>query len=250
MTGYLSIKNFERFQHYKDRAPPWIKFHASTLDDYEFSQLDDAVKAHLMLLWLLASKLGNRIPNDAAWIAHKIGARGRVDIKALLASGFLVEHDASGALAESEQDACLETEKRESREDISGEHASAPATEADFTTWWAAYPRKEGRADALKAYRAARKVADGPTLLTAAERYARQRRGEDPKFTKGPGAWLRAERWRDGESGQGPASQPAKLETLEERRALEARLEAQKAAMIEAARQRHKEQTATTGDAR
>jgi len=32
---FLAVKNFERFQHYKDRNPPWIKLHAAVLDDYE-----------------------------------------------------------------------------------------------------------------------------------------------------------------------------------------------------------------------
>jgi DNA-binding NarL/FixJ family response regulator len=34
-NGY-SVKNFERFQHYKDRSPPWIKLYNELLDDYEF----------------------------------------------------------------------------------------------------------------------------------------------------------------------------------------------------------------------
>lgn len=121
MTGYLSVKNFERFQHYKDRAPPWIKFHASTLDDYEFAQLPDASKGHLLSIWLLASKLDNRIPNDAKWIARRINATERVDIELLVRAGFLSEQDASGTLATRTQDACLETEERERREETETE---------------------------------------------------------------------------------------------------------------------------------
>src|SRR5690606_34333209 len=40
----------------------------------------------------------------------------------------------------------------------------------DFTDWWAAYPRKRGKGQAIKAYRAARKKADAETLLTALRR--------------------------------------------------------------------------------
>lgn len=113
--------------------------------------------------------------------------------------------------------------------------AGAGEIDLEFETWWAAYPRKEGKADALKAYRSARKTADQGVLLAACERYARSRLGEDPKFTKGPGAWLRAERWRDGERSA-PTGPPARLETPEERRALEARLREQFEAQQEAKR--------------
>lgn len=91
MTGRLSVKNFERYQHYKDRTPPWIKLYNDLLDDYEFSVLPDASKAHLMLIWLLASRSQNQIPYDARWIANKIGATEPVDLDVLLKSGFLIE---------------------------------------------------------------------------------------------------------------------------------------------------------------
>jgi hypothetical protein len=54
--NYLRVKNWTEFQHYKDRNPPWIKLHRTLLDDYEFSRLQDASKAHLMLIWLFASQ--------------------------------------------------------------------------------------------------------------------------------------------------------------------------------------------------
>jgi hypothetical protein len=86
---FLSIKNFERYQHYKDRRPPWIKLHASILDDYEWMQLPDASKAHLMLLWVLASQMDNKIPHDLAWLTQRIGARSPVDVEELILRGFL-----------------------------------------------------------------------------------------------------------------------------------------------------------------
>lgn len=90
---YLSIKNFDRFQQYKDRRPPWIKLHVSVLDDYEFITLSDIAKAHLMLLWALASQTDNKIPYDLAWITQRIGARSPVDIEELILRGFLEPYD-------------------------------------------------------------------------------------------------------------------------------------------------------------
>ena len=65
----LVVLNWGRFQHYKDRNPPWIKFHTSLLDDYEFQRLPDAAKWQLLLLWLVAARQDNRIPDDREWLA-------------------------------------------------------------------------------------------------------------------------------------------------------------------------------------
>lgn len=108
---YLSIKNLSKHQHYKDRRPPWIKLHAEVLDDYAFSCLQDASKAHLMLLWVLASRMENRIPYDLAWITQKVGAQQPVDLEELIAHGFIEVHDdASAVLAPRKRSAMPETE--------------------------------------------------------------------------------------------------------------------------------------------
>ena len=127
----FSVKNFERFQHYKDRAPPWIKLYNELLDDYDFGKLPDASKMHLIAIWLLASRSDNKIPYDATWVARRINANTKVDLALLVSSGFIVinqqvqsvEQDASNALADCKQDACLERE--ESRERVETEQRAA-----------------------------------------------------------------------------------------------------------------------------
>lgn len=118
---YLKIRNWDKFQHYKKRSPPWIKLHAELLSDYEFSCLHDASKAHLLLIWLLASQCDNKIPNDPIWIQKKIGSDKRPDIKSLIKGGFLVceatcYQEASNTLAtcisQTEAETEAETEKR------------------------------------------------------------------------------------------------------------------------------------------
>ena len=113
----LRVRNFETHQHYKDRNPPWIKLHSSVLADYSFGCLQDASKAHLMLLWVLASKVSNRIPYDLKWITGQLQASGPVDVEELILHGFIeVFTDDSILLAPSKQDAPLVEERRE--EDI------------------------------------------------------------------------------------------------------------------------------------
>jgi hypothetical protein len=97
MANFFRIRNFERFQHYKDRNPPWIRLYGGLWRDRAFFHLPDTVKAHLIGLFALAARLDNRIPDDPEWLAHELCASEPIDLGALLASGFLVpEHPASG----------------------------------------------------------------------------------------------------------------------------------------------------------
>ncbi len=52
----ITPKNWDEFQHYKDRSPIWIKLHRKLLDNYDFHRLPVASKALAPLLWLLASE--------------------------------------------------------------------------------------------------------------------------------------------------------------------------------------------------
>ncbi len=89
---YLAIKNFEQFQHYKDRAPLWIKMHTSVLSDFALLTLPEAAQAQLFKLWILASRLENRIPNDKKFICAQIFAK-KLYLAELVAAGFLLETD-------------------------------------------------------------------------------------------------------------------------------------------------------------
>lgn len=107
MKQYFSISNWKEFQHYKDRNPPWIKLHNQLLDNYEFEQLTDATKGHLLCIWMLASRTNNKLPLDQSWIKRKIGANSPVDLKTLERSGFIelqgVGQSASMALVSEEE---------------------------------------------------------------------------------------------------------------------------------------------------
>lgn len=123
---YFRVANWETLQHYKDRSPPWIKLHNSMLDDYEFSCLQDASKAHLFAIMMLASRTDNKLPINPEWIKHKISATCEVDIASLLESGYIeliesnqkVKGDDSKPLAERLQVARPEERREEeSREE-------------------------------------------------------------------------------------------------------------------------------------
>jgi hypothetical protein len=96
---YLKIVNWSEFQHYKDRSPPWIKLHGQILENYDYTSLPDHSKAHLIGLWLLASRTDNKIPSDPKWLANKLGATEEVNVQTLIDAGFISYHDASNTLA-------------------------------------------------------------------------------------------------------------------------------------------------------
>ena len=97
----LAVKNFDKFQHYRDRAPVWIKLYRSLLRDYEFAKLPDAARGQLLLIWLLASETGNELPNDPAWIGRQINASEPVDVALLIRSGFLVDTEMDASKSDS-----------------------------------------------------------------------------------------------------------------------------------------------------
>jgi len=122
---YFSVKNFDKFQHYKERNPPWIKLHNSIFTDYYFSCLQDASKLHLLLIWALASKLGNKIPFDEKWLKQQLNLKSNVNVKPLFDKGFLVMLD------DCKQDASkLHTNAIPETETLSGE-PDPPQDEVD-----------------------------------------------------------------------------------------------------------------------
>jgi uncharacterized phage protein (TIGR02220 family) len=52
----LKIKNWGKFQHFKDRTPPWVKLYRDLLDDPDWHELDGESAKTLIMLWLIASE--------------------------------------------------------------------------------------------------------------------------------------------------------------------------------------------------
>lgn len=93
-TPLLTIKNWDTFQHYGKRNPPWIKLHRAIIDDYAFCSLPDAAKGHLALLWLYASQNNGAIPYDVAFLERKLSIAS-LNLELLIEHGFLVNPGAA-----------------------------------------------------------------------------------------------------------------------------------------------------------
>uniref|UniRef100_A0A6M3JLA2 Uncharacterized protein n=1 Tax=viral metagenome TaxID=1070528 RepID=A0A6M3JLA2_9ZZZZ len=86
---YLSIRNWDTYQHYKKRNPPWIKLYNTLLQDYEYTCLQDDSKLLLISLFMLASRCDNKIPNDPEWIKSQSSISKPVDLTELIDMGFI-----------------------------------------------------------------------------------------------------------------------------------------------------------------
>jgi hypothetical protein len=145
---YVRVRNLLKYQHYKTRNPPWVKLHAAVLEDYEFGHLEDASKAHALLILVLAARLNNRIPADPAWIGSRIAARSKVDLDALLGIGFLELFKDGGEVVEAVAPAEDNKPEAKPKDDspalltfeTTGKVKSWDLTEAQLAGWQADYP--------------------------------------------------------------------------------------------------------------
>jgi hypothetical protein len=201
----LQVKNWEQFQHYKDRAPPWIKLHKTLLDDREFHRLPDASRALAPCIWLLASESKDgSIAHDPETIAFRLRRSVKEiesAIRPLVSAGFLVVlRDASLPLAESEQGASKVLALARSREE-SREEAETDSCASRFERFWTSYPRKKAKGDAERRWRkinpneqlAARIMAAVERATTSADWVK-----DEGQFIPYPATWLHDKGWEDG----------------------------------------------------
>ena len=87
---YLMVADLERFQHYKDRCPPWVKLHWSMLDDPRFIELNEVNRQRYLMCILIASRVENRIKNDPVYLSKMMRLSETVDLTPLIDSGLLL----------------------------------------------------------------------------------------------------------------------------------------------------------------
>lgn len=114
----LTPKNWASFQHYKDRAPAWIKLHKGLLSDFAFSRLPVASRALAPMLWLLASEYESGIitasNDEIAFRLHMTVGDVEEALTPLIYAGFFFSSD---TLAERKQTSTPEKKEEEEVEE-------------------------------------------------------------------------------------------------------------------------------------
>ena len=82
-SRFFRVKNFERFQHYKKRCPPWIKLYYEILDDDAFISLPLEAQLYYLLLLLIAGRRDNVIPLDSKYLKKVMRLEHETDLKQL-----------------------------------------------------------------------------------------------------------------------------------------------------------------------
>ncbi|MFO1131162.1 MAG: hypothetical protein U1E16_03965 [Hyphomicrobiales bacterium] len=91
----------------------------------------------------------------------------------------------------------LKNSLKELSEEESISVSGTPKPDLEFEDLWSHYPRKVAKGRARSAFKAALKRTDLPTIKAGVLRYAAERTGQDPQFTKHLASWLNAECWND-----------------------------------------------------
>ena len=200
----MKIKDWKKFQHFKDRRPPWIKLYRDLLDDDEWFSLPPISAKALVTLWLLASE--DETKQGVLPPFKKIAFRLRMSEKSLQSivsdlSHWLIQDDINEIsnchqLGPSETEAY--TKERETYK-AETETNTAGVVISEFETFWTHYPKKIGKKEALKAWEKAKdKPLIGAILLILVMAKASDQWTKDNgQFIPNPATWINQGRWAD-----------------------------------------------------
>lgn len=217
MVNYLHVKDWDKFQHYKDRNPVWIKLYTDTFTNYDFMCLQDASKLLAICIWTLAARSSEgKIPADFAYIKNQCGLGDSVTIenlKELVEQGYII--DASNSLAICYQHAIPEKERETYSKETEKKDIPPPPKNSytpEFEQFWQEYPpNKQSKAESFKAYQKATKETDHETIIAGARAYRAdiERTGTGKDHTAHATTWLNNKRWGvDYSPGKLPTRQP------------------------------------------
>lgn len=83
------IRNWSRFQHYRERNPPWIKLHVEILSSEDWVLLSDASKLLAVVCMIVAAKRGGTVPDDPAYLRRVGYLNAEPNLKPLVECRFL-----------------------------------------------------------------------------------------------------------------------------------------------------------------
>jgi len=205
----VRIRNWEKFQHYRHRSPPWIKLHRGVLDDDAFQALAGDDAKLLINLWLLASEAEGSLKTTSktlAWRLRVASTRSVSNGLTRLVSALFITltDDAGNVLAECLQDASeplAQSRVEESRDREEGENnppvAPLRATRETWLTpyfdaWVEAYQGEPSGKELARFITPLRQKHGDPAVIAAWQSYLSQTEGQfanPARFAKTYGTW-------------------------------------------------------------
>jgi hypothetical protein len=111
----MQIKNWKKFQHFKDRKPPWVKLYRDVLDDLEWYELDPLASKVLVMCWLIASEDDGKLP-PAKTLAFRLRMSEKQTNDCLNKLSHWLEQDDISVISDRYQSDSLETETETEKE--------------------------------------------------------------------------------------------------------------------------------------
>ena len=147
----MKVKNWDEFQHFKDRNPIWIKLYRKLLDDRQWYDLDPVASKLLINLWLLASENHGELPS-----IPDIAFRLRLPEKQVYSSlsklsHWLIQDDINvistchqAVISETETETETEERKRQIPVEVPLERSPAPSGVFVWNAYSLAYEERYG----------------------------------------------------------------------------------------------------------
>lgn len=80
---YIEICDWDTFQHYKLRNPPWVKLYVKLLDSEDFEFLPDGSQLLFFCLLAFASRRKNKIRLNFQWLQKKLPIHKTISMEVL-----------------------------------------------------------------------------------------------------------------------------------------------------------------------
>lgn len=206
----LRIRNWDRWQSYRsDRGtPPWIKIHRCVMRNPDWVSLSDAQRGQLVAIWLLAADRDGLVPASPAVLKKLCYMDSEPDLKLFMDKRFIEpdanltperrQHDRPEEETEEDKD-IVQTNGHAAGEAEEGKPRKIEKLDPHFLEFYSAYPRRQSKQDALKAYSQITKAGvSHETIMRGLDRAKRDdRRFREQQFTPLPASWLRAGGFED-----------------------------------------------------
>lgn len=121
----MRIKNWSKFQHFKDRRPPWIKLYRDILDDLDWHELDARASKVLVMCWLIASEHDGNLP-DIKTLAFRLRMSEKDTKDCIIKLSHWLDQDDIAVISQGYQSDLLETETEKEKRQISNRGTRLP----------------------------------------------------------------------------------------------------------------------------
>ncbi len=148
----MQIRNWKKFQHFKDRKPPWVKLYRDILDDLDWHELDATASKVLIMCWLIASEDDGRLP-PVKTLAFRLRMSEKQTNDCLNKLSHWLEQDDISVISdryqsdslETETETETETEKEREKETEAKQRTKGSRLSADWVLpkEWADWARQE-----------------------------------------------------------------------------------------------------------